>query len=85
MVLNAPTIPAHEKAELLEWFAGGDGDEDTISFDAVANKLHKQHYQVYRLAIDGELRTRKIFTVKTVVTGESFRAYLAKHGKGGAE
>lgn len=85
LVLSSPDIPATEKAELLELLAGDSSDEETISFNAAAAKLGTQLYNVYKLAAEGELRTRKLFTVKTAITMASFREYLAKHGKGGAE
>lgn len=85
LVLSSPDIPAPDKTELLELLAGDSNDEETISFNAAADKLGVGIYHAYRLAAEGELRTRKLFTVKTVVTMASFRAYLAKHGKGGAE
>jgi hypothetical protein len=85
MVLNAPNVPAPDKAELLELLAGDSNDEETISFNAAAAKLGTQLYNVYKLAAEGELRTRKLFTVKTAITMASFREYLAKHGKGGVE
>jgi len=85
MVLNAPNVPAPDKAELLELLAGDSNDEETISFNAAADKLGLPIYHAYRLAAEGELRTRKLFTVKTAITMASFREYLAKHGKGGAE
>ena len=84
MVLNAPDIPASEKAELLELLAGdGDeGEEETIGFNAASQTLGIQLYNVYRLAAVGELKIRKFYTVKTALTAESVRDYLAKHGKG---
>ena len=85
LVLSSPDIPATEKAELLELLAGESNDEETISFNAVADKLGLPIYHAYRLAAEGELRTRKLFTVKTAITMASFRDYLARHGKGGAE
>lgn len=80
MVLQAPSIPASDKAELVEWLAD-DGGEETISFEAAAKRLGVAHYRLYRLCVEGELRTRKIVTVKTAVTVASLEAYIAKGGK----